>query len=425
MVATGQPQGEVKEGDVMVTRWKSDVPLAVAGFNYGKFKKNAVQDEKARYTFETYANKEIPDSLKSIQQAVESAEAAGAHTATTLGSLNTVSMMDKARAEAQVAVGLYTDLFGPLPYGRIAMTQQPYFGFGQAWPMLVYMPLIAYLDSTFKHQLGIDASDSFFKIVGPHEVAHQWWGHIIGWKSYRDQWMSEGFSDFSASMFAQMVYKNDLFIQFWKEQRELMLAKNENGKRPADVGGVYMGYRLNTARTGDVTRRLMYPKGGFILHMLRMLMWDPKTGDQKFSEMMKDFVKTHYNQNVSTQDFWAVVERHMTPEMDLDGNGKMAWYFNQWVFGNSIPDYKLDYRLDPGEGGQVKLVGRITQRNVDSNFKMRVPIYLDFDGKVRRLGTIPVIGNSTSEEFTVPLPKKPKRVLLCYYEDVLCTTNNR
>ena len=28
-----------------------------------------------------------------------------------------------------------------------------------------------------------------------HEVAHQWWGHVVGWKSYRDQWMSESFAE--------------------------------------------------------------------------------------------------------------------------------------------------------------------------------------------------------------------------------------
>jgi hypothetical protein len=42
-----------------------------------------------------------------------------------------------------------------------------------------------------------------------------------------------------------------------------------------------------------------------------------------------------------------------------------------------------------------------------------------------RLGTIPVTGSGTTEEFRVTLPKKPKRVLLCHYEDVLCTTGNR
>src|SRR5207249_8325662 len=46
MVATGQPVSESKEGNLLVSRWKSDVPLAVAGFNYGRFKKSSVLDAK-------------------------------------------------------------------------------------------------------------------------------------------------------------------------------------------------------------------------------------------------------------------------------------------------------------------------------------------------------------------------------------------
>jgi Peptidase family M1 domain len=424
MVATGQPAGETQEGDWLVTKWKEDVPIAVAGFNYGKFKKETVQDEKTKYVIESYANRELPDSLRGLQTAIESFESEGGRTETTLGSLNTVRLMDKARAEAQGAIELYTDLFGPLPYGRVAMTQQPFFNFGQAWPMLIFMPLSAYLDSTHKHQLGIDASDSFFKIVGPHEVAHQWWGHVIGWKSYRDQWMSEGFADFSAALFAQIVYKNDLFVKFWKEQRELITQKNRMGWRPADAGSVYMGYRLDTPKTGSITRAMIYPKGGFILHMIRMMMRDPKTGDERFSAMMKEFVQNHYNGNVSTRDFQKAVERHMTKEMDMDGNGKMDWFFNEWVYGSTIPEYKLDYRFEDVPGGKVKIVGTLTQSNVDPSFKMRVPIYLDFDGQIARLGVMSVEGNS-SEPFEVGLPKKPKRAMLCYYEDVLCTIPDR
>ena len=425
MVATGQPASETEEGDFSVTKWKSDVPLAVAGFNYGKFKKTSTHDEKLKYTIEGYANKDIPDYLKGLQHQIESAESEGFQTDTTLGSLSTVRLMDKARVEAQLAIALYSDLFGALPYGRIAMTQQPYFNFGQAWPMLVYMPVMAYLDSTQRHQLGLDQASNFVKFVAAHEVAHQWWGHVIGWKSYRDQWMSEGFAEFSASMFAQAVYKNDKFLEFWKEERELITTRNALGKRPADVGGVYMGYRLDTPKTGDVTRAMIYPKGAFILHMLRMMMWDSKTADARFSAMMKDFVQTYYNRDVSTQDFWRAVEKHMSKEMDMDGNGKMDWFFNEWVYGTKIPNYKFDYRFEPADGGKVKLVGKITQSSVDDSFKMRVPIYLDYDGKVRRLGAIGVFGNSATEEFAVVLDKKPKKAMLCSYEDVLCTTTDR
>ncbi|HKG20388.1 MAG TPA: carboxypeptidase regulatory-like domain-containing protein [Blastocatellia bacterium] len=420
MVATGQPVGEATEGEFTITKWKSDVPLQVAGFNFGRFKKGAVQDEKLKFAFETYANKELPDDLKDLQSRINMAESQGVTTETTLQSLNTTGLMDKARAEAQVSVQLYTDVFGALPYGRIAMTQQPFPNFGQAWPMLVYMPLTAFLDSTHRHQLGMTGAANFFKFVGAHEVAHQWWGHLLGWNSYRDQWMSEGFAEFSASLFAQVVYKDAKFIEFWKEQRELINEKNRLGKRPSEVGSVYMGYRLNTAKTGNVTRAMIYPKGGFILHMIRMMMWDPQTKDQRFILMMRDFVQAHYNQDISTQDFQRAVEKHMTRDMDLDGNGKMNWFFQQYVFGTNIPEYKLDYRVDEADGKAV-LVGKVTQSNVDDAFKMRVPLYADIDGKVRRLGVLSLFGNSSTEEFRVPLPKKPRKVMLNYYEDVLST----
>ena len=425
MVATGEPVGETEEGGYTVTKWKSPGPIDVAGFNYGAFKKGQVKDEKTKSIIESYANKEIPDYLRNIQRNAESMDEAGMRTDTTLGSLNTVTMMDKARAEAQGSIELYTALFGPLPYGRVAMTQQPFFNFGQSWPMLVFMPVLAYLDSTYRHQLGMDRALSFVKMVGPHEVSHQWWGHVIGWKSYRDQWMSEGFANCSASMFAQVVYKDDTFLKFWKEQRDLATQKTYQGKRPTDVGGVYMGYRLDTAKTRGVTRSIIYTKGAFILHMIRMMMWDPKTGDEAFSAMMKDFVKTYYNQNVSTQDFQRIVEKHITKDMDLDGNGKMDWFFREWVYsGTAIPDYKLDYRFEPADKG-VKLILKVTQSNVDENFKMRVPIYLDLDGKIRRLGSVAITGNSTTDELPVILQSKPKKVMLCHYEDVLCTTDAR
>jgi hypothetical protein len=427
MVATGQLLGEDQEGNLLVSRWKSDVPLAVAGFNYGRFKKASVFDDKLKYTIETYANQQMPDSFREIQQVEEMLPSSGMQPMSILGALNSTSMMDTARAQAQTSVRLYTDMFGPLPYTRIAMTQQPSPSFGQAWPMLVYMPLSAFLDSTFRHQLGMSGgrSETFFKYVAPHEVAHQWWGHTLGWRSYRDQWMSEGFAEFSASLYAQAVLKNDEFLRFWKEAREKMFEKNRFGHRPADVGGISLGYRLDTAKTGQVTSAMMYPKGAFILHMLRMMLWDSQTGNARFSAMMKDFVNTHRNENVSTQDFANIVAKHMPSELDLDHNGKIDWFFREWVEGTSIPEYKLEYRLEEGPNGQAKLMGKISQSNVEDTFKMLVPLYADFDGKIVRLGSASLSGNSSTPEFAVLLPKKPKRVMLCDYEDVLCTIRER
>ena len=162
-------------------------------------------------------------------------------------------------------------------------------------------------------------------------------------------------------------------------------------------------------------------KGGYVLHMLRWMMYDPKTGDQRFMAMMQDFVKTHFNRNASTESFKRVVEKHMRPGMDLDGNGRMDWFFSAWVYGTEIPRYRFDYSLTPESDGKFLLKGTLTQSEVSENFKMLVPIYLDFDGKIMRLGDIAVKGNLTTPEFQVKLPQRPKRVLINAHHDVLAS----
>lgn len=153
--------------------------------------------------------------------------------------------------------------------------------------------------------------------------------------------------------------------------------------------------------------------------MLRWMMYERKTGDQRFIEMMRDFVRTHFHRNASTESFKRVVEKHMKPSMNLDGNGRMDWFFNQWVYGTEVPRYRFDYALTPQPDGQVLLTARLTQSEVSPNFKMLVPIYLDFDGKPLRLGDINITGSTTTPEFKVMLPQRPKRVLINAHHDVL------
>jgi aminopeptidase N len=154
-----------------------------------------------------------------------------------------------------------------------------------------------------------------------------------------------------------------------------------------DAGPLTIGYRLSTTRCGfDITRRLIYPKGAYVLHMVRMMMMDRKTGDQRFKETMQDFVKTYANQPATTEDFKAMVEKHMTAEMDLDGNHRLDWFFNEYVYGPALPNYKLDYSFENvPDGLQFKL--KLSQAGVDQNFKMLVPIYLEMnDGRLLSLG---------------------------------------
>jgi hypothetical protein len=425
-VGTGAPvEPDSRDGDISVAKWSSGkTELAVAGFNYGRFKRKEVADKETGYNVEFYANVEVPDELKEIQRNIEQAESQGVRTMTTLGSISTTSMADPAIADAQNSMRIYNAFFGKLPYTRIAMTQQPAAGFGQAWPTLVFMPYLAYIDTTQRAQLlGTQGgTDTFWRYVAPHEVAHQWWGHIIGWDSYRDQWMSEGFAEFSASLYVQLTRGNDKFIDFWEELRQQVVEARPQtrGRKPYTIGPVTQGYRLNNAKTGAAARFLIYPKGAYILHMLRMMMYKHGQGggDAAFQAMMKDFVQTHYNQAVSTEDFKRTVEKHITKEMDIDKNGKMDWFFDEFVYGTEVPAYKFEYNVSK-EG---VLNGKITQSGVSDRFVMLVPIYADMGKGWAKLGSAVMAGNTTAELKDLKLGVVPKRMAICAMNDVLATS---
>ncbi|HEX3249814.1 MAG TPA: carboxypeptidase regulatory-like domain-containing protein [Pyrinomonadaceae bacterium] len=424
-VGTGAPTApDTREGDIAVAKWSSgQTELAVAGFNYGLFKKKVINDKDTGYNVEFYANTEVPGEIRAIQQQIEQAESRGQQTMTTLGSISTTAIGDKALADAQNATRIYNVFFGKLPYGRIAMSQQPAANFGQAWPTLVYMPYLAYIDTTQRNQLigTRGATNNFWRYVAPHEIAHQWWGHIIGWDSYHDQWMSEGFAEFSASLYVQIIRGDEKFIDFWEDQRRRIVEASPATKdrKPYTVGPVTQGYRLNSGKTGGVAQRLIYPKGAYILHMLRMMMMQHgKEGDARFQAMMKDFVQTHFNQDVSTEDFKAIVEKHMTKEMNMDGSGKMDWFFNEWVYGTQVPSYKFEYKVSP----DGTLNGKVTQSGVTDDFMMLVPIYVDMGKGWSRLGSARMIGNTSVDIKDIKLPSAPKRVAVCAWNDVLATS---
>jgi aminopeptidase N len=275
-----------------------------------------------------------------------------------------------------------------------------------------------------RHSLGLDHGDrGYWKVVTAHEVAHQWWGHTVGFSTRRDQWMSEGFSELSASLYISLIEKNPKkYLEFWNDEREILLERNAEGFRAIDVGPVTMGYRANSSRTGTgITRRLIYPKGAYILHMVRMMMWDRKTGDQNFRDAMHDFVQTYAGKPATTEDFKALIEKHMTPEMDLDGNHRMDWFFDEYVYGTALPSYKLDYTFNK-EGAGTVLDFKLTQSGVDDKFKMLVPIYLELaDGRIVSLGRASMTGSSSVAQ-KAPLngvKDAPKRAIVNYNYDVL------
>jgi aminopeptidase N len=239
--------------------------------------------------------------------------------------------------------------------------------------------------------------------------------------------MSEGFAQTSASIFLQATQpKGDQYREFWKQQRRLITEKNAMGFRPIDVGPVTMGFRLSSQKTGwDIYQNLVYPKGAFILHMIRMMMWTPRDGDDRFKATMHDFVDTYRMQAATTEDFKAMVEKHMSQAMDIQGNHRMDWFFNEYVYGTELPTYHFESQVTQN-GGASMLQIKLVQSGVSPSFAMPVPLYLELEnGQVAHWASALIIGSSTVDQ-TVPLPKTPspvKRVLINYNYDVLSIEN--
>ena len=423
IVAVGNEASNTVEGNERVAVWKTANPIRVAGFNYGKFKKLRQSDKESGMTVEVYTNPGTPDIVREINRVLatggEGAEFGlmGEHV-----NVDTASLAQSAMADGINTARTGNYYFGPLSETRVAITQQSQWNSGQSWPSLIYLPYVAFLNGTQRNTLGLNQMKDFVYSVGPHEFAHQWWGHQVGWKTYRDQWLSEGFAEFTSALVLQQSGGWPVYDDFFEKARRNILEKPRGATIANDEAGpITQGYRLSTWRNPDAYGAIVYSKGAYVVHMLRMQMQDPKSGDAAFVAMMKDFAATYAGKNPSTDDFKRIVEKHATPSLKLTSDAKLDWFFNQWVHGTAIPKHDSKFDIQDLGGGKYKITGSITQSEVPNDFGVVMPIYVHFDKKsFTRLATTLLIGNATKPiTFEIALPKKPQKITINAMHDVL------
>ncbi|MGH9317910.1 MAG: M1 family aminopeptidase [Thermoanaerobaculia bacterium] len=445
VVSVGKRVEDKTEGDTRVSIWKAEKPIRVAGFNYGKFKKLERTDKDSGIQVEVYTNPGTPDVIQEINAALNEPNREGQilgenpdvpanldspfYSPPADAGLHSLRVSTDGLAESALVDGINTArvctaYFGALPENRVAITQQTQGSFGQSWPSLIFLPFLAALDGTTRREIGLKDTNDFVERVGPHEFAHQWWGHLVGWQSYRDQWLSEGLAEFSAALVLQAAGGGKKFNDYWEKARKRILEKPIGASiTNNEAGPITQGTRLSTHRNPSAYFVIVYMKGAYVMHMLRMLMRDPANPkpDEKFIAMMHDFVASYAGKNPSTRDFQTVVERHMTPAMNAAGDGKMDWFFKQWVYGTDIPRYRQKLDISKQGAGQYRISGSVTQEGVSNDFRAHAYLYAEFSkGEMGRLGVLSLVGNTTTPlDATLRLPKEPKRLLLNAYHDVL------
>ena len=307
-------------------------------------------------------------------------------------------------AELNNSVRYFHALFGVYPYSGYSATFHPY-GFGQGFPTMLMIP-------------ATDRASKYTYAFVSHETAHQWWGNIVAWRSYRDQWLSEGFAEYSGVLYSALRENP-------KAGRSLVDRMRESIKRPPetltgigsgrlnDTGPIIMGHRLSSTKSFGAYQALIYDKGALVLRMLHFLFSDPGSNDDKlFFEMMKAFVAKHRNSTASTEDFLAVANEHFaqTPIAKKYRIANLNWFFQQWLYETSLPSYRLEYSITNNPDGTATASGNVTQEGVDDQWFMPLPIVFSADGNRTASGTIHALGPKTP--FQIKLPFKPNKAEL-------------
>jgi aminopeptidase N len=162
----------------------------------------------------------------------------------------------------------------------------------------------------------------FPEFILAHEVAHQWWGQAVGWKNYHEQWISEGFAQYFAALYAREKRGESVFRSAIRNLRRWSMEHS-------DQGPISLGYRLGHIKGEPrVFRAVVYNKGAAVLHMLRRLV-----GDEAFFTGLRAFYAEHRYRKAGTDD--------LRLAMEAASRRPLERFFERWVLDTALPRVRV------------------------------------------------------------------------------------
>lgn len=440
LVATGDRLEEKEDGEWRISRWKSRAPLRVAGFNLGEYETGRAK--AAGVDIEVYANRNWEPALERQQRVSTLVLESQLHRQPispsrgnqrmALPPMLPLPMPSPVRAsditesmarDTGNNVDYYVKSFGPLSYGRVAISPIPG-SFGQGWPGLVYLSTLSFfLPFEGTSQPLAKTTEIFYRtLLRSHELAHQWWGNLVVPATYRDEWLLESLSNYSALMFLETRRGGDREVRLTLERsRDELLQKTDEEDPGENAGPPVLGYRLTSSKTPAGVDLVMYKKGTWIIHMLRQLMTDPKTGsDAAFLRFLRALRDNYEKTTLSTEDFRKLAEKYVVPAANIEPNTSLEWFFDQWVYATGIPEVQVKTSTQT-RAGKVRVSGTVRLDKVDESWSLPVPIYAQTLKGNTLLGIVAARGKETEFSFTTTIaPQKvvadPQGTLLALWK---------
>jgi len=433
LVATGTRVELHEEGEVKIGHWRSDVPMWVAGFNMGEYKMETATEQPR---IQLYANKQLEEAIASrLHTHAPSFPAIDRPNPDLVPEAIIEPPLPSPAAALRLlgrrvldSIHFYEKVNGAFPFDHLDVTQIPG-SLGQGWPGLLYLSTLAFLPAEQQEHAGLgDWEQGEARDLMPfHEVAHQWWGNVVAARSYRDTWIEEGISNYLALLYAaSQKSTSDYSTEWLSHYRTILLAKPLGSNEATyNAGTLSQGIRLRSSKTPEAYGAIIYGKGTWVIHMLREVLRDPtvKDGDARFRRLLQLILTKYKYRPFTTEDFQREVELQMTPAMDLEGNRRMDWFFDEWVKKTGIPHYSVKFEVKP-RGNEFVVAGRLEQSGVDDLFTAPVPLYATRPGpgsKPVLLGVVITTGPETRFRFTSRI--RPAHLSIDPHMTILCQTN--
>lgn len=434
LVATGNKVEEHDEGEVRAGHWRSASPISVAGFNLGEYVTQAVGSAPR---IELYANRQLEDAILARLREHGSvllpplpppdyqppAINAPPEIAPEPPAPRPAAVLKQLGGQVLDSIHFFERFNGPFPFAQLEVSQIPG-SFGQGWPGLLYLSTLVFLPPEAQERAGAtrQIQEQIAELVPFHETAHQWWGNVVGTSSYRDAWIEEAMANYLAVLYADSRKPSEHALANWLERYRaaLIAIQPGTGELVDDAGPLSLGYRLNSSKSPGAFDAIIYGKGTWVVHMLRMMLRDPaaKNPDARFEELLRGILSDRRFRALSTADLERAVEKLMTPAMDLEGNRSMDWFFDEWVRGTGIPHDAVEFQVR-AHGAEFLVTGTLRQSDVPETFLTAVPLYAARPGsKPALLGTVIASGPETSFRFVTRFAPRhisidPQHTLLC------------
>lgn len=403
---------------LLETRWKTERPIALAGFNLGKYVKATAQ--AGPLLVETYAargvEKDFPHTTEPLPPMPEIRGLAPMPEVQTLRPAVQPSPAKHAQVvanDAAHAVEFFAQRFGPFPYHSLSLTQMPG-PVSQGWPGLIFLSSLSFLSSEESDALHFSASRSTLRRLAlAHETAHQWWGDLVTWKSYRDQWMVEGLANYCALLKLEGEHPAE-FRAVLEQYRSDLLAKNKEGESLRDAGPVTLGQRLSSSHFPNGYEAVSYGRGTWLFHMLRYMLRDaeqhplhaansPAASDEPFTRILRKVRERYAGQAIDTHELFLAFAENLPPALQFEGKQSLDWFEEGWVRGTALPQLALHSVKFTSKTGASVVSGVLLQKDAPPDLVTSVPLYAVVRGKNVFLARILADGPETSFHVTAPV----------------------